>query len=234
MQIPTLYSSVRIYVEHSAVSKMLLDIFYDEEWYICYLHVGKRSGREHVHVSIPYVKRDKSRYDKLSKRIKRNVGNGNNVFAFTHYENGVHEGIRYGSKDGIEPHTKGDVAEWIATAPEWNEDLAQAAGIFPTKKRKRNRTHEDSDGEWESGIRVNEYNIVDVAVRYYKRKQLKLDYRHAWRTTINEMVKSKKFNWLFKDKLPGFYEEAFLSQLDLKPSEDYVNMLLGFDFTGDE
>lgn len=217
------YTSTRITVKHAMLQTMIDKVFYDAEWYICYPHFGKHGDNEHFHIFSPAT--DKSGHERLRKRVKDSFGTGNKYVSVKSCKNGISCAIQYGSREGTQPTIRGDVQQWIDDAPAW------IPGASDKKKRKRNVTHEDSDGEWESGIRVNMYNLVDVAVRYYKRKRLSFPARSAWRSTINAMVASGKFSWHFKEKLEGFYEDAFLVGVNLSAPEDYTNRLLGFDFT---
>lgn len=218
----SVYTSVRITIPHSLLDKMLEKVFYDVVWYICYPHSGKNGDNEHFHVFCPAT--DSAGRDRIRKRVKDNFGSGNKFISLKHCENGISQAIQYGSKEGTQPITRGDVQSWIDNAPAWIP-----GGV--TKKRKRNRTQEDSDGEYEAPIVVNKYNISWLAARFYQRKKLDYPNNIAWRRTISDMVASKKFTWFFTEKLEGLYEQDFYHLTGLREPESLVNALLGFDFS---
>lgn len=220
------YTSVRITIPHSDLAMMLDKVFFDQEWYICYPHNGKNGDNEHFHIFCPAT--DNAGRERIRKRVKDHFGAGNKFISLKSCQNGIAQAIQYGSKEGTDPITRGDVQSWIDNAPAW------IPGGCATKKRKRNRTHYDSDGEWEAPIRVNEFNIEDIAVRFYKRKKLQYPAKTAWRKTIIDMAASQKFSFKFKGKLDGIYELNFLNQLGLDAPEAIANALLGYDFTGPE
>lgn len=220
------YTSIRITIPHRDLVIMLEKVFYDVSWYICYPHTGKNGDNEHFHVFCPAT--DNAGRDRLRKRVKDHFGSGNKFVSLKHCENGITQAIQYGSKEGTSPITRGDVQSWIDNAPPW------IPGGTATKKRKRNRTQYDSDGEYEAPIIVNKYNIDDLAVRFYKRKKLDYPCKTAWRRTIIDMIASKKFSFKFSEKLDGIYEFNFLCAIGLELPESLANRMLGFDFSEPE
>lgn len=201
-------------------------MFFDVAWYICYPHFGKHGDNEHFHIFVPAT--DGKGRDRIRKRVKDNFGAGNKFVSVVGNKNGITQAIQYGSKEGTEPTTRGDVQSWIDNAPPW------IPGAVTQKKRKRNRTHEDSDGEYEVGITVNKYNISDLAARFYKRKKLSFPYEQAWRKTVTAMIASGKFSWYFQERVDPFHELNFLILVGLDTPEKFCDRLLGCDLSNVE
>lgn len=202
---------------------IIQEIFYDLPWYICYPHTGKNGDNEHYHIFTPEL--DHNRRNLYRTRITRSVGSGNKYLSIKSCKNGLAQAIQYGSKEGTQPITRGDVQQWIDDAPPWIPGASTAP-----RKRKR-RIYEDPDGEQHMlGIVVNKYNIVQIAARYYK-KCNKDGWSNgaAWRNTLCAMLRSNDFDFQFTEKLDGMYELFFRQAIGLDTPERAVEGLIGID-----
>lgn len=112
---PEKYVSLRVTIPHDQWDVIEQKIE-DFEWYISYPHLGKNGTNPHFHVFLPGNKRDA---DRVRDRLKKSGLAGNKQFSIKCHENGVLAAIQYGSREKTTPKTRGDVAHWIAAAPEW-------------------------------------------------------------------------------------------------------------------
>jgi len=219
---PSEYTSIRITIKHDVGPAFVAEFFKDEPWYICYPHNGKNGDNEHYHVFVSattVLGRQKYR-----DRLKRAHGPGNKFFSLKHCKNGISCAIQYGSKEGTEPITRGDVQSWIELSPAW---LPGVAG----RKRKRCITADDAEGdEFTVGVPLNKYNIVAHAARVYKKR--KFTHKSFRRTLLFMLSQRETYNWQLVEKLDDMCVWYFLLEIgDDEAAERVINCLLGPDFS---
>lgn len=218
---PTVYTSVRVTTQHKNWDTLVKKVFYDVDWYIAYPHFGKHGDNEHYHIFV--VATDKSGRQRYRDRVKACLGSGNKFVSAKPFKNGIEHAIQYGSKEGTDPTTKGDVQEWIDNSPPWVPGAA-------TRKRKRPTTAIDIDGEEiELGVQLNPYNIEPFAAAFYKKNRLT---HKSWRLTIHAMIATNKYRWNFKEKIDEWVEAFWLQRIGGDPDglERLTHFLCGHDF----
>lgn len=188
-EVPVSYIMVRVTIAHSRWSE-IEHVFNDCEWYISYPHMGKKADNEHFHVFIPGTRRSEA--EKYRKRLNNLHLCGNKCICAQFYSNGLHKGIQYGSKERSQPIVKGNVNDWIDTAPEW----------IDTGVRKKQPITE-------YGIKISCFNLLYKAWEWRKRhKCISTDLP----TVLEFMLNSGEYclcPTFSKGKAPIFYIDIF-------------------------
>lgn len=141
MSEPLEYHSLRVTVPHCKKTALLqLECFKKAKWYLCYPHTGKHGDNEHFHIAVPDG--DKNYRARFRDSIKSAFGSGNQFFSAKSHKNGIAQFIQYASREGTDPHTQGNVVDWINNAPAW-----VPAQLITGKKRKLPGDLIDHDGE---------------------------------------------------------------------------------------
>lgn len=204
LSVPDEYIGVRVTASHSQINAVLESAFSEDEWYICYPHMGKHGDNEHFHIVAAH--RDKAARERLRTAVRNACGAGNKFFSIKCYKNGVTHAITYTAKEGTTAITKGSVEQWISDAPAW------IPGLPAARKRKRTTTLIDPEGdEFDGGVRVNQYNISAFAAHYHRKHRLSMEIEFD--EVIRRMVASQKYTWHFKESLTIFHNWDFRSRI---------------------
>lgn len=200
------YISVRVTCPHIDVRRMLAKIF-DGIEYICYLHKGKKTHKEHCHVLVPDD--DSKVKEKIKKRLVREGFKGNESYSIKGYHNGITKGIQYASNEGTEPICFGDFDELIANAPKWQQ---QSIHSHFQSTDKPDRTLRD----WQ----LTYTNLVPQAVHFAKVNKM-------GDATLKEVVKSMltTTKWrpnkhMIQGGVPEFYSNDFQFRMGHRKEPD--------------
>lgn len=188
------YLTVRVTIPHVDVRRMLEKIFGDLE-YICYLHKGKKTHKEHVHVLVPDTEYKK----KLKDRLRGAGFEGNKTFSIKGMKNGIRHGIQYCAKEKTEPIVHGDFDEVIRTAPVWVEkEISENFESNSTKIK-----------DW----RLDYGNLISASVSHARAYKMT---EKSMREVVLDMVTRKTWvptYMLQRHGIPPVYESIYKQRL---------------------
>lgn len=205
------YQSVRVTCAHIDVRRMLEKIFSGLE-YICYLHKGSKTKKEHCHVLVPTT--DVTIPDKIRKRLTRDGYKGNETFSIKGFHNGLQAGIQYASKEGTKPIVNGDFDDIIASAPAWKQSTIDSHYNY----------HDDKQRLKVRSWQLTYTNIVLQAVHYARINRL----TGTFKDVVQDMIHKTKWrpcHQMLKQGLPDFYHNDFEYQMGRKDKIDWSWMI---------
>lgn len=135
--LPEVYTSLRITIEHSKFDELHTNVLYDLTWYISYPHKGRNGDNEHYHIFF-----ESGITERIRKRIKTHYGTGNKLFSFKSFQNGLGSAIQYGSKEGTLPYIVGaECDSWISSAPPWEHRNGAGVNAGINQRQLKNPDH---------------------------------------------------------------------------------------------
>jgi len=192
------YLTIRITIAHVDVPRMLEKIFSNDD-YICFKHKGSNTNKEHVHILVPDITKNK----KIKDRLAYNGYKGNESFSIKGMHNGLSKGIQYCSRECTKPIVHGDLQMYVDNAPKWETRNVQDYVNTSLKDDGR------KDRDWQ----LNYSNLVPQAVRYAKTNKMT---SCCLREVVKDMI--AKTRWrpsreMYKNGVPDYYRKDYLFRL---------------------
>lgn len=209
-EIPGEYLTIRITVKESGVEGILVSVFGGID-YCCYSHVGRKTGKAHIHVLVI----DVSKMDVIRSRLNRNGFKGNEMLMIKKMTNGILKGIQYCSKELSTPRFTPVFEEYIKMAPVWINEPSKVDEYFKGENKKKIR-------DWQ----LTYSNLVPQAIEYAHQNQL---VAQGLKYVVGHMVRHSKWKPSFQMTVRGV-PPFYINDFDLRVGNTKIQDLSWFDF----
>lgn len=209
-QTPDDYLTIRVTISESKVEGLLASVFADID-YCCYSHVGRKTGKPHVHILVI----DTSKMDVIRTRLNRSGYKGNEMLMIKKMSNGILKGIQYCSKELTVPRHTAVFDELIKIAPAWVSEPSKVDEYFKGENKKKVR-------DWQ----LTYSNLVPQAIEYAHQNKL---VGQGLKYVVGHMVRHSKWKPSFQMTVRGV-PPFYINDFDLRVGNTKIQNMEWFDF----
>jgi len=206
------YLTIRVTINEPKVENLLRDVFHkDSIDYCCYSHVGRKTGKPHVHILVL----DTSKIDTIRTRLNRCGFKGNEMLMMKRMSNGILKGIQYCSKELSSPRHTAVFVDLIKQAPAWISEPSKLEEHYKEIKKQKVR-------DWQ----LSYSNLVPQAIEHARENNL---VGQGLKYVVGDMLLKTKWKPSFQlatRGVPPFY----INDFDLRVGNTKIQNLDWFTF----